>query len=99
MCYHDYTHPTYTWKHEQGGKNIYRNEIACNLWQKRKERTRLWCKAIPYTGINKIGDNEFNIANYLHLGLDNNLAYLKHINRLQGWRLEPLTSMLGDEVF
>jgi hypothetical protein len=52
--------------------------------KKKKKKTRLWCKAIPYTGINKIGDNEFNIANYLHLGLGNNLAYLKHINRLQG---------------
>jgi hypothetical protein len=48
----------------------------------KNEGTRLWCKAIPYIGVNKIGDNEFNIANYLHLGLDNN--YLKHINRLQG---------------
>ncbi len=50
---------------------------------KKNERTRLWCKAIPYIGINKIGNNEFNIANHLHLGLGNNQAYHKHINRLQ----------------
>ncbi len=65
-------------------KNIIRNEIACNLWQNCFERTRLWCKAIPYIGTNKIGDNEFNIVNYLHLGLGNSLAYFKHINSLQG---------------